>query len=109
MDEFDNGAKRSSTKLAFHTIPPGAIRALAERATLGLKYGEFNYMKGGEDFFKQAKNHLYTHWTNYMDGILDDEKELTDHLKAIMWNAAYLLWYEEEQKKKTPSIGSFSP
>ncbi len=101
--KFKNGAKRSQKCLAYHTIPPGLIRAAAERATIGLKYGELNYMKGGEDFFNEAKNHLMEHWLCYLENNLKDEKKITDHLKAVIWNAGYLLWYEEN-KRKNPHI-----
>ena len=100
-ESFENNAKRSEKRLRFDLIPIEALEAYAERATIGAeKYGDFNWQKGGPSFFQDAKNHLYYHLLCYLNGRLDDEKAITDHLKAVIWNAGSLLWWELTGKNK---------
>ena len=92
---YENGSQRSEKRLRYDLIPFYAMRGYAERATMGTKYGDNNYRKGGDEFFKDAKNHLIHHMWCYLEGRLEDEQTPLDHLKAVLWNAGSLVWYEE--------------
>jgi hypothetical protein len=98
MHEFENSAKRSEVRPRYDLIPFEALIGLADRFTIGLKYGEDNWKSGGPDFFKDAKNHLIHHLWCWLDGRLEDEKSPTDHLKSVLWNASILLWWELKGK-----------
>jgi hypothetical protein len=103
MFEHENGAKRGEQRLRYDLIPFEALEAYAKRATIGAeKYGDFNWQKGGQDFFTDAIGHLIHHLFCWKDGILDDEKEIDDHLGAVIWNAGSLLWARKRNKLKLP-------
>jgi hypothetical protein len=91
--EFQSGAKRSKTNGRPDLIPKAVIEAMARRLELGLKYGENNWRKGGEDFRKATIGHILLHIMDYIEhGNRDDAN--TD---AIACNAAFLCHYEEQE------------
>jgi hypothetical protein len=95
MESYEGGAQRSNRKLRYDLIPREIIDAIAERFTIGAaKYGDTNWLKGGNDFFQDARNHLTSHWLAFQNGDLEDEKEVLDHLKAVLWNARIILYHE---------------
>lgn len=87
---FEGNAQRSAKNLPYHLIPMEAIQAIAGRFQIGAaKYGEDNWKKGGPEFFKDAKNHLYEHMLRYVAGDVSE-----DNLGAVLWNASALLWWD---------------
>ncbi|MDE2233421.1 MAG: hypothetical protein KGJ90_04920 [Patescibacteria group bacterium] len=98
-ETFENGSQRSERRPLYTLIPLVAIKAIAERFAIGAaKYGKDNWKKGGPDFYEQTKNHLIHHFWCYLENRLEDEASPIDHLKAVAWNAAALLWWELEGK-----------
>lgn len=93
--QFDTGAVRdaSTGKGRFDLIPAYPLFRLAKLYEAGsLKYAERNWEKGIPTgrFMDSAFRHLM----NYQDG---DRTE--DHLAAVMWNIAGLIWTQEQVKR----------
>lgn len=62
---FSNGAKRSELKSRYDLLPQGPLKRIAKRFEIGLKYGEFNYMKGLP--FDDTFNHIMDHLESYKE------------------------------------------
>lgn len=85
---FKSGATSSSEKPRYDLIPHVALRRLAERFGYGAKkHGDHNYKQGSADdaFIRDRKNHMIEHAVKYANG-----DRSTDHLGAVMCNAAML-------------------
>lgn len=85
---FTSGATSSTEKPRFDLIPVAALRRLAERFGYGAtKHGDHNYKQGVNDpqFIRDRQNHLIEHAVKYANG-----DRSTDHLGAVMCNAAML-------------------
>ena len=85
---FASGATSTSKKPRYDLIPLVALRRLADRFGYGArKHGDHNYTKGfnDPDFLRDRKNHMLEHVVKYTSG-----DRSTDHLGAIMCNAAML-------------------
>lgn len=65
MHTFENGARRSELKPRYDLIPQTPLKRIAKRFEIGLKYGEFNYMKGLP--FDDTFNHLIDHLESYKE------------------------------------------
>lgn len=101
-ETFENGAIRKEKRLRYDLIPREILDGIAERFTIGAdKYGANQWKLGGEKFFTDAKNHAQHHFLCYLNGELEDEKELTDHLKAALWNLGVVLWWEHGDKSSS--------
>lgn len=99
-ESFENDAKRSEKRLLFSLIPFVVLKAIAERFTLGAeKFGRDNWKRGGPEFFAQTREHLIHHLWSYLEGD-ESEEPAVDHLKAVIWNAGALLWWELVGKEK---------
>lgn len=93
--EFTTGAVRdaSAGKGRFDLIPAYPLFRLAKLYEAGAKkYAERNWEKGIPTgrFMDSAFRHLM----NFQDG---DRSE--DHLAAVLWNIAGLIWTEEQVKR----------
>lgn len=85
---FASGATSSTEKPRYDLIPLSALRRLAERFGYGAKkHGDHNYKQGFNDkeFIRDRQNHMLEHVLNYISG-----DRTTDHLGAVMCNAAML-------------------
>jgi hypothetical protein len=92
--QFATGAVRdlSLGKGHFHSIPPIALRKLAKRFEDGArKYAKNNFAKGIP--LSHFQDSLTRHILAWAEG---DETE--DHAGAILWNAAVMIWTDEEIK-----------
>ncbi len=92
--QYATGAVRdaSTGKGHFHSIPPTALRHMAKRFEDGArKYAQDNYMKGIP--LRHYMDSLMRHLLAWHEG---DESE--DHAGAILWNAATMVWTDEEIK-----------
>lgn len=97
---FENDAKRSELRPLYSLIPFVVLKAIADRFTLGAeKYGKDNWKKGGPEFFSQTKEHLIHHLWAYIEHDESEESSL-DNLKAVIWNASALIWWESVGKPK---------
>ncbi len=95
--EYKTGAVRdaSTGKGHFHSIPPVAMRKLAKRFEDGAaKYAQDNYMRGIP--LRHYMDSLMRHLLAWHEG---DTSE--DHAGAILWNAATMIWTDEEVKAGT--------
>jgi len=94
------GLKYDDNKLRYTLIPPVALKGLAEVLTFGAaKYAPDNwkYVENGKVRYLDA---LYRHLEAYRSGeILDPESGLS-HLKHILTNAVFLLYFEFEDENK---------
>lgn len=73
----------------FHVIPPILIKRLASRYEYGdVKYGKTDAFKDGLPV-SDCIDSIYRHLLDYIDG---DNRE--DHLAAIVWNVAAIMYYE---------------
>jgi len=85
---FSSGATSSTEKPRYDLIPTVALRRLAQRFGYGAeKHGDHNYKQGAHDaqFIRDRVNHMIEHAVNYANG-----DRSTDHLGAVMCNAAML-------------------
>lgn len=97
-ETFEGNSKRSEKRLRYDLIPREIIDGLAERFSIGSeKYGDNNWMSGGPLFIRETKNHLQHHYLAYLAGDKEDEKSHIEHLKAVLWNAGALLWFEQHE------------
>ena len=90
--QYSTGAVRDASvgKGHFHSIPPTALRHLAKRYEDGArKYAKNNYMFGIP--LSHYVDSLTRHTLAWQEG---DTTE--DHAGAIMWNAATMIWTDEE-------------
>jgi Domain of unknown function (DUF5664) len=88
------GAVRSNDvdDLRFDQIPPAAVRELARRFKLGLKYGVGNWLKGFP--YSQVLYHLEAHLADFKEGVLEKHSGTEEgNLAAIMWACAALIEY----------------
>lgn len=98
LETFEGNSKRSEKRLRYDLIPREVIDALADRFTIGAeKFGDDNWKSGGYKFFTETKNHLQHHYLAYLAGDKEDEATYVDHLKAVLWNAGALLWWENHK------------
>lgn len=91
---FDTGAVRDASvgKGHFHSIPPVALRKLAQRFEDGArKYAKNNWMKGIP--LSAYVDSLNRHTLQWAEG---DQSE--DHMGAIIWNACAMAWTDEAIK-----------
>lgn len=91
---FNSGAQRDGDagRGRPSLIPPCALRALAYRYEQGaVKYGPCNWMKGVP--LSRYVDSLSRHLLAVNEG---DESE--DHLGAILWNAASMMWTKQAIK-----------
>lgn len=91
-EEFPTGSVRDTQdgKGRFDLVPTRPLRRLAGLYERGAaKYGARNWEKGqpSSRYYSSCMRHLLS----YMDG-----ERTEDHLAAIMWNAAAMIWNEEE-------------
>lgn len=89
---FTSGATSSTEKPRYDLIPVVALRRLAERFGYGAKkHGDHNYKQGAHDpeFIRDRQNHMIEHAIKYANG-----DRSTDHLGAVMCNAAMLVEIE---------------
>lgn len=92
--EFSTGAVRDASvgKGHFHSIPPVALRKLAQRFEAGAqKYAKDNWMQGIP--LSAYMDSLDRHKLAIAEG---DTSE--DHHGALIWNACCMTWTEEEIK-----------
>lgn len=92
--QYATGAVRDASvgKGHFHSIPPTALRHLAKRFEDGArKYAKNNFAKGIP--LSHFQDSLTRHILSWAEG---DESE--DHAGAILWNAAVMVWTDEEIK-----------
>lgn len=85
---FASGASSSTKKPRYDLIPACALRRLAARFGHGAqKHGDHNYKLGvnDPDFIRDRMNHMIEHAARYANG-----DRSTDHLGAVMCNAAIL-------------------
>ena len=76
----------------YYVIPGCFLRRLAIRYEYGdIKYGQTDAFKAGLPV-SDCVNSLYRHLSAYADG---DNSE--DHLAAIAWNVAAIMYYEENK------------
>lgn len=104
---FSSGATSSSEKPRYDLIPTVALRRLAERFGYGArKHGDHNYKQGFRDpaFIRDRINHLIEHAVKYASG-----DRGTDHLGAVMCNAAMLAELEQIAQEPEPQRGEWSP
>ncbi len=90
--QFSTGAVRDASigKGHFHSIPPVALRKLAKRFEDGAKkYAKGNYLLGIP--LSHFQDSLTRHTLAWAEG---DTSE--DHAGAILWNAAVMVWTDEE-------------
>ena len=98
--KYKGGAKRSGKKLRYSLIATEILDGIARRATLGAeKYGDDNWMKGDERFFKDAWDHLFAHYVKYKNGIPDedDAQNPMAQLDAMAWNLHAIMWWERKK------------
>jgi len=93
--QYETGAVRdtSTGKGRFDLIPAYPLFRLAKLYEAGaIKYADRNWEKGIPTgrFFDSAFRHLM----NYADG---DRTE--DHLAAVMWNIAGMIWTQEQVRR----------
>jgi hypothetical protein len=97
---YSTGAVRdaSAGKGHFHSIPPVALRKLAERFEAGAKkYSANNWMKGIP--LSHYIDSLTRHQLAFAEGDVAE-----DHAGAIIWNACAMVWTDEEIKaQRLPS------
>jgi hypothetical protein len=102
---FQSGATSSTEKPRYDLIPVTALRRLAERFGYGAeKHGDNNYKRGFNDqqFIRDRKNHLMEHVSNYLNGDTS-----TDHLAAVMCNAAMLAELERLAAEHKMAVQDF--
>src|SRR5262245_63453802 len=112
---FDTGAQRSATMPRYDLIPQCALRRLAARFEMGLKYGEHNYKLGLP--FDDTYNHILDHLSSYchrrkyllehdhhrqedlrgpaLNKAMDEIQTDGDDLAAAMWGIVALMFFEE--------------
>lgn len=93
--EQTTGAKRDEYRLRYDLIPKFFIDELASIFEEGLRYGQDNWKKGGEEFVADLINHVEDHYLRYNDG---DRSE--KHLAKVAWNALARAWYDAQEKEK---------
>lgn len=76
---FSTGARRGTSCLPFHLLPPGFISAVRAGGLGSAKYGDYNNLKGLplSNLFDHAITHLLLFWWG-------DKSE--DHLGHCLWN-----------------------
>ena len=92
--EYKTGAVRDAShgKGHFHSIPPTALRHMAKRFEDGArKYAKDNWMRGIS--LSHYVDSLTRHALAWQEG---DETE--DHAGALLWNAATMVWTDEQIK-----------
>jgi hypothetical protein len=90
--EYVTGAVRdaSAGKGHFHSIPPIALRKLAQRFEAGAKkYSKNNWMKG------IALSHYSDSLTRHKLA-LEEGDTVEDHAGALIWNSVAMVWTMEE-------------
>lgn len=90
--EFQTGAVRdaSNGKGHFHSIPPIALRKMAQRFEDGAaKYAKNNWMKGIP--LSAYVDSINRHLLAIQEGQTDE-----DHYGALIWNACTMAWTENE-------------
>lgn len=91
---YSTGAVRDASvgKGHFHSIPPCARRAIAKRFEDGAaKYAKNNWMKG------IPLSHYVDSMSRHQIGI-ETGDTTEDHYGALLWNAATMMWTDEEIK-----------
>jgi hypothetical protein len=98
---FKSGAKRSEVKPRYDLIPLIFLDALADHCGKGTdKWGCANWQKGGDDFIKDAYNHMTGHALKASQGMTDE-----NHLIATAWNAMAIYVLEQRRKQEALEPG----
>lgn len=101
----ESGAVCTEVPERFDLICPTGLRRIAARYGIGMKYGEFNWCKAGNDpeFQRKRLNHVLAHLNLYLaEGNVNN-----DHLAAAAWGCIALMHYEEGcECHKAPIPGS---
>ena len=74
-------ARRDAQRPRYDLIPREWLAALADIFEEGLRYGEGNWKRGDEAFYRDCLNHAQEHLARYNDG---DRTE--DQLAKVAWN-----------------------
>ncbi len=87
--------KKTTKGLRFDLLPPIGLRELARAATVGAnKYGPFNYLEGGTEWWKMAAS-LIGHWVKWW--FFRERRDPIDgqhHLASVAMLALILIDYE---------------
>lgn len=95
----DQTAKHDAGKLRMELIPPQVLEALAEVLTFGAdKYGDNTWQQVAPDRYVGAGGRHYTAWRKDPNSV--DEESGLSHLKHLLCNVAFLVWFEAEKAKK---------
>src|SRR5712664_3135525 len=101
IHQFSGGATRSDRKPRFDLIPFEFLEAVAMVLTAGAaRFGDYNWKRGGKEFFLDAWNHAFVHLQKFKEG---DESE--EHLAHLACNVMFLIW---AVKKKVLSQRDFA-
>jgi hypothetical protein len=99
---FEGSSARSHAAPRFDMIPLCVLERLAARFELGAKkYSAHGWKQGGPLFERQCALHLVEHLWSYLEGKPDNDQG--SHLDAVLWNAAALVWFDEQAKRAGPA------
>jgi hypothetical protein len=91
--------KKDEGKLRMDLIPPEALTALGEVLTAGSNKGyPDNNWKTIENPKERYLAAALRHLTAHMSGQLYDEESLLLHLKHVLANITFLIYFEEKEK-----------
>jgi hypothetical protein len=110
VHQFSSGAKRSEKMPRFDLVPARPHRRLALRYTLGVKYGEWNWVEGIRDraFIVDMLNHMQHHLNLAKERISKGDMTIDDDdLAAVAWGAfgvmeAQEVWAEDRRNDDIP-------
>lgn len=94
------GHKFDTDKPMMNLIPPGVITGIAQVLTYGAKKYAPEDWKHLPDAKARYTAALMRHLEAWRGGELVDSESLLQHLKHILCNAAFLLWFENEENLK---------
>lgn len=98
VSAYIGGTKHDTGKRRYDLIPPEALDALAHVLTYGsTRYGDRNWEQGIDSgrVFAAAQRHLWDWWR----GEQTDEESTLPHLWHALCNVAFLVAYEERNRK----------
>lgn len=91
------GRKADENKLRYSLIPPVTLKGMAEILTFGAeKYAPNNWqlVPNAETRYLDA---LYRHLEAWRSGEIIDTESGFNHLKHVLCNASFLLWFDEQK------------
>ena|SRR6218665_2272260 len=94
----EKGVKLDDDKLRLDLVPPSLIIGVGEVLTFGAKKYTPNGWQHVPDAKQRYEAALMRHLMSYKAGEELDFESGLSHLKHLLTNAAFLLWFEEKEK-----------